>query len=68
MGLRSNGCFVISVALMGSHYKTYVISSVCHSRLDSIRLLVLWTVAYNICGTGVVLQVPRDIANPTENR
>ena len=26
MSLRSNGCFVIGAALMGSHYRMYIIS------------------------------------------
>jgi hypothetical protein len=46
--LGSNGCFVISAALTGNHYKTYNISGVGHPRSDSIVPLVLWIVAYNI--------------------
>ena len=51
MGLKSNGCFVTSTILMGGHYKTYIISSVSHPRSDSVVLLVLWIVTYNIWGT-----------------
>jgi hypothetical protein len=45
----------------------YIISSVGHSRLDLVGLLVLWTVAYNGQDTDIVLQVPRDNANFIEN-
>jgi hypothetical protein len=62
------GCFVTSIALIGDHYRTYIISGVGHPRSDSVVLLVLWTVVYNIRGTDVVLLVPRDNANPAENR
>ena len=55
MGLRSNGCFVSGTTLKDSHYKTYIINSVGHPRSNSVRLLVLWTVAYNIRGTSIVL-------------
>jgi hypothetical protein len=46
---------------------TYIISSVGHPRLDSVRLLVLWTIMYNIRGTGIILQVTWDNANIAEN-
>ena len=59
--------FVTGIALMGSHYWMDIISGVGHSRSNSIMPLVLYTVAYNIRGTGVVLQVPRDRVNPIEN-
>jgi hypothetical protein len=52
-------------ALKGSHYKTNIINDVGHPKSDLVVPLVLCTVAYNIWGTGVVLQVPRDSANPT---
>ena len=67
MGLRSNGYFVISAALMGNYYRTYIISGVGHPRLSSVVPLVLWTVVYNIQGIGVVLQIPRDSTNPVES-
>jgi hypothetical protein len=60
MGLESNGCFVTGIALTGNHYIRYIISSVGHLRLNSVVPLILWTVAYNIRGTSVVLQVPWD--------
>jgi hypothetical protein len=63
MNLRSNGYFVIGVALMASHYKTDTISGVDHSKLDTVVPLVLCTIEYNIQGTDVVLQVHRDNAN-----
>jgi hypothetical protein len=55
MGLGFNGCFVVSVALMGSHYRTNIISGVGYSRSELVILLVLCTVVYNIQSTGVVL-------------
>jgi hypothetical protein len=55
MSLGSNGCFVTSAALMGGHCKIYIISGVSHPKSDSVILLVLWTVAYNIRDTNVVL-------------
>jgi hypothetical protein len=57
MSLGSNGCFMASAALTGSHFMMDIIGSVDHPTLDSIMLLVLCTVAYNIRGTGIVLQV-----------
>ena len=65
MGLKSNGCFVTN-AWVG-HYTTYIISSVGHPRSNSVRLLVLWMVAYNDQGTNILLQVTWDGANPVEN-
>ena len=60
--------FVAGIALMGGHYKTDIISGVGHLRSDSgVLPLVLCTVACNGWGTGIVLQVPRDNANPTKN-
>jgi hypothetical protein len=67
MGIESNDCFIANVALTGSHYRTDIISGVGHLRSDLIVPLVLCTIAYNIWGIGVVLQVPRDSANPFEN-
>jgi hypothetical protein len=52
---------------MGGHYRTNIINRVGHLRLDLVVLLVLYIVAYNIWGTGVVLQVPRDNTNLAEN-
>jgi hypothetical protein len=37
--------FVAGAALKGGHYKTDIISGVCHSRLDSVVPLVLCTIA-----------------------
>jgi hypothetical protein len=48
MGLRSNGCFMASEAVIGGHYKTDIISSVGDLKSDSVVPLVLCTVAYNI--------------------
>jgi hypothetical protein len=67
MGPGSNSCFVTGVALMGGHYRTDIINGIGYPRSDSVLPLVLCTVAYNIQGTGVVLQVPRDNVNLTEN-
>ena len=64
MGIGSNGCFMASVALTGDHFRTDIISGVGHPRLNSLILLVLCMVEYNIQGTGIVLQAPRDSANP----
>ena len=55
MGLGSNGCFMANATLTGGHYKINIISGVGHPRLDSVVLLLLCMVAYNIQGTGVVL-------------
>jgi hypothetical protein len=59
--------FVTGATLMGGHYRTVIISNVDHPRSDSVVSLVLCTVACNNWGTGIVLQVPRDSANPAEN-
>jgi hypothetical protein len=48
MCLGSNDCFVIGIALMGGHYRIYIISGMCHLRSDLVMPLVLWMVAYNI--------------------
>jgi hypothetical protein len=66
MGLGSNGCFMTGATLMGGYYMTNIISGMGHPRLDSVVLLVLYLVAYNIWSTSVVLQVPRDNTNPAE--
>jgi hypothetical protein len=63
MGLGSNSCFMSDATLTSSHYKTDIISGVGYLRSNSIVMLVLYTVVYNIQGTGVVLQVHRDSAN-----
>jgi hypothetical protein len=55
MGLGSNGCFVTGATLMGSHYSTYIISSMGHPRSGSVGLLVLWTIVYNGWGGDIVL-------------
>ena len=58
--------FVANATLMGDHYRMDIISCVRHPRLDSVVLLVLCTVACNGWGTGIVLQVPWDSANPAK--
>jgi hypothetical protein len=55
MGLRSNGCFMTGATLIGGHYRMYIISNVGHPRLDSVIPLVLWTIAYIIRRTSVLL-------------
>jgi hypothetical protein len=50
--------------LMDGHYRTDIISSVGYPRSDSVVLLVLCTIACNICGTSIVLQVPQNSVNP----
>jgi uncharacterized membrane protein len=67
MSFGFNGCFVTNTTLMGGYYKTNIISGVGHPMSDFVVSLVLGMVAYNIRGTGVVLQVSRDSANPVEN-
>jgi hypothetical protein len=51
---------------MDGHYRTDIISSVGHPRLDLVVPLVLCMVACNACDIGIVLQVRRDSANPTK--
>ena len=68
MGLRSNGYFMVGTALTGNHYRTDIISSVGQPRSNSIVLLVLCTIMYNIRSTDVVLQILRDSINPTGKR
>ena len=65
MGLGFNGCFMVGATLMDGHYKMNIISGVGYPRSNLVVPLVLCTIAYNIRGMGVVLQVPRDCANPT---
>jgi hypothetical protein len=55
MGLGSNSCLMVGTTLTIGHYKTDIISSVGHPRSDLVVQLVLYTVAYKIWGTGVVL-------------
>jgi hypothetical protein len=64
IGLGSNDCFMTGTALLSSHYKAYIISGVGHLRSDLVVSLMLWTVVYNIRGTGVVLQVHRVTSRP----
>jgi hypothetical protein len=66
IGLGFNGFFMTGVTLMGGHYRTDIISSVGYLRLESVMPLVLCTVAYNIRGTGVILKVHQNSANPVE--
>ena len=56
-----------NATLTGGHYRMKIISGVGHLRLDSVMLLVLCMVAYNIRGTGVVLQVFQDSSNFAKN-
>jgi hypothetical protein len=58
--------FVIGKALMGSHYRMDIISSMGHPRSQSIVSLVICTVVCNGWGIGIVLQVPRDSVNLTK--
>jgi hypothetical protein len=67
MGFGFNGYFIANTALTSNHYRTNIISGVGYSRSDSIVSLVLCMVAYNIRGTGVVLQVSRDNTDPAKN-
>jgi hypothetical protein len=57
----------LSHCLMVGNYKTYIISSAGHPMSDLVGLLVLWMVAYNDRGIGIVLQVPRNSASLVEN-
>jgi hypothetical protein len=66
MGIGSNGCFMTGTALMGGHYRMYIISGMGHLKLNLVVLLMLWTIAYNIWDTGVALQVFRDSVNLDE--
>jgi hypothetical protein len=58
--------FIAGVALTGGHYRMNVIRGVGHPRSDSVVPLVLRMVASNDWGTGIVLQVLRDNANPVK--
>ena len=51
---------------MDGHYRTDIISGVGHLWSDLVVLLVLCMLACNGWGIGIVLQVPRDNANPAE--
>jgi hypothetical protein len=48
MGLGSNGCFMTSLTLTGDNYRTNIISSLSHPRLDLVVPLVLCTVPDDI--------------------
>jgi hypothetical protein len=67
-GFGSNG-FMTKVQSfpMDGHFRTDIISDVGHSRSDSVVQLVLCKVACNGWGIGIVLLVPRDNTNTTEN-
>ena len=67
MSLGSNACFVIGTFLMDGHYRIDIISGVGHSRSDLVVSLMLCTIAYNIQGIEVALQVHQDSVNPAEN-
>jgi hypothetical protein len=42
-------------SLIDGYYKTYIINGVGHPRLDLVVPLVLYTIAFNMRGTDVVL-------------
>jgi hypothetical protein len=67
-GFGSNG-FVVKVQPfpMDDHYRTDIISSVGHLRSDLVVPLVLYMVGCNGWSTDIVLQVPQDSTNPSEN-
>jgi hypothetical protein len=48
IGIGSNGCFMIDIALTSGHYRMDIISGMGHPRSDLVVLLVLCIVAYNI--------------------
>jgi hypothetical protein len=52
---------------MDGHYRMDIISGVGHPRSNSVVLLVLCTIVCNGWDTNIILQVPRDNTNPTEN-
>ena len=58
---------VTGATLMDDHYKTDIISCAGHLRSNSVIMLVLCKVAFNIRGTDVVLQVLWDSTNPIKN-
>jgi hypothetical protein len=60
--------FLADAALLGNHYRTNIISGVGHPMSDSIVLLVLCTVTYNIQGTGIILEVPWNSTKPSGKR
>ena len=64
----SNGCFIAGAALMGGDYRMDIISGVIHPRSNSVVSLVSCMVEYNIRGTSIVLQVPRDSTNLARKR
>jgi hypothetical protein len=58
--------FEASAALKGGLYRMDIISGVGRSRSDLVVPLMFCTIAYNGWGTDIVLQVPRDSANPAK--
>jgi hypothetical protein len=59
--------FVASATSKDGHYRMDIISCMGNLRLDLVVTLVLCTVACNGWGTGIVLQVSQESANPIEN-
>jgi hypothetical protein len=57
-GSQIQWLFVIRITLMDGYYRMNIIRNVGQSRLNLVVPLVLCTVAYNIQGTSVVLQIP----------
>jgi hypothetical protein len=55
MSLGSNGCFMADAAVTGGHYRINIINGVDYLRSDSIMLLLVCMVAYNIRGTGICI-------------
>jgi hypothetical protein len=64
MGLAYDGCFVTSTPYLNRDHSYEFASSVGHPMSDLVGLLVYDGMhVYNIRGTDVVLQVPRDSVN-----
>ena len=63
-GVGESGVFF---PIPSGHYRTNIISSVGNPNSNFVVSLVLCTVACNDWGTGIVLHIPRDNANPAEN-
>jgi hypothetical protein len=64
MGLGSNSCFVTGTPYLNGGHNCGFDSSVGDPRSDSVGLLVYDSIFVHNQGIGVVLQVPRDSANP----
>ena len=67
MGYRSNSFVTKAHPLpIDGHYRTYIISGVGYPRSNSVVLLLLCIVVCNGWGTGIVILVHQDNANPAE--